>query len=385
MKSVVRAGIACVAIAATVVGMNAQPALASHHKSHHHKTHHHKLPQVKVVHHRAFSSDVWLTKLKVSNFTFDPVIGHGRMDGRRESLTSMARRTHAIAGINTDAFFWAPHTPPRGGFVRNGNVEKTQNNNHQANLYFTSNGKAHIGQAKYTITANGRKVTALNDVHAIFEHRLTEMTPAQMGTALPHGCEVATLKAATKKVHRKTVHGYTVASMQATRHFTELHHASSRALVVCGTNDKKWAKKHLKPRTWVNLHFAWRVPGLGKAHITALASGVSVLLRNGRRYHDPSRYFRPVGRNPLTFACVSRDSSHVMLGILDGRSRRSAGFTYDQLRKYMVQQHCWTGMTFDGGGSTEMVLHDKVLNHPSDGHQRTVPSGLFVYRKAKKK
>jgi exopolysaccharide biosynthesis protein len=42
-------------------------------------------------------------------------------------------------------------------------------------------------------------------------------------------------------------------------------------------------------------------------------------------------------------------------------------------------------MAFDGGGSTEMVLHKRIVNHPSDGNQRLVPSGLFVYRKPTKK
>lgn len=378
MKSLVRRSAACAVVALTILGVVAQPALATHKP-----VHHHKLPQVTVHRHRAYASNVWLLKLKVSDFRFNPVIGHNRMDGPRETLGHMAKRTHALAGINTDAFYWTPHTPPRGGFVRNGVVDKTQNNNHEANLYFTSANKAYIGRAPYKITANGRRVTALNDVHAIFDRRLTELTPEHMSTSLPKHCEVVTLAAATKQVHNKKVHGYTVASVQKTRHFTALHTASNRALVACRPNDLTWVGHHMQRHTWVNLHFAWHVPGLGKAHITALASGVSVLIRAGKRYHDPSRYFRPIGRNPETIACVSRDHKQVMLGIVDGRSTKSAGMSYDQVRAYMMKQGCWTGLAFDGGGSTEMVVHNKILNHPSDGHQRTVPSGLFVYRKPK--
>jgi hypothetical protein len=382
MKSLVRRTVGCAAAALTIVSAVAPPAMATHKPSH--KTHHHKLPQVTVHRHRAYASNVWLLKLKVSDFRFDPVVGHNRMDGPRETLSNMSKRTHALAGINTDAFYWTPHTPPRGGFVRNGVVDKTQNNNHEANLYFTSNGRAYIGRAPYKITANGRRITALNDVHAIYDRRLTELTPAHMSTALPKGCEVVTLAAATKKVHHKTVHGYTVASVDKTKHFTALHKAGNRAIVACRSSDLTWVKNNMHKHAWVNLKFAWHVPGLGKAHITALASGVSVLVRAGKRYHDPSRYFRPVGRNPETIACVSRDHKQVMLGIMDGRSTKSAGLSYDQVRAYMLKQNCWTGMAFDGGGSTEMVVHNKILNHPSDGHQRTVPSGLFVYRKPTK-
>jgi hypothetical protein len=44
-------------------------------------------------------------------------------------------------------------------------------------------------------------------------------------------------------------------------------------------------------------------------------------------------------------------------------------------------------MVFDGGGSTEMVARlpghrsVSVLNVPSDGNQRPIPNGLFVYRR----
>ena len=65
-----------------------------------------RLPAVKVARHRAYSSDVWLLNLRVSRFRFDPVVGHNRVDGPRETLLNMAKRTHALAGINTDAFYW---------------------------------------------------------------------------------------------------------------------------------------------------------------------------------------------------------------------------------------------------------------------------------------
>jgi hypothetical protein len=39
-------------------------------------------------------------------------------------------------------------------------------------------------------------------------------------------------------------------------------------------------------------------------------------------------------------------------------------------------------MNLDGGGSTTMVVHGRVVNHPSDGHERGVTSSILVLRRA---
>jgi exopolysaccharide biosynthesis protein len=197
--------------------------------------------------------------------------------------------------------------------------------------------------------------------------------------ALPRGCTVISLKPATKGK------GWQVTNIQP--HLTHLAKVrqSKRALIACRPADLKWVKKTLALRKSVKLKFGWHVPQIGKARITALTSGVAVLVRGGKRWVDSSRDFRPHGRNPETFGCVSRDKQHLLLAIVDGRSTRSAGITFNQMREYMLHLHCWTGIAFDGGGSTIMMKGSKILNKPSDGHPRKVPDGLFIYRKPVKR
>ena len=378
--------IACVIAALTIVATLSGPAAATHKPP---RKHHHKPPAIKVVRTRAYASDAWLLRLKVGDFRFKPVVAHNHIGGQREAIPNMARRTHALAGINTDAFHWANHVTPREGFISGGSVWKTPSPTHQANLYFTSNGKAHIGATPFTITANGRKVHGINDDLSIEKRRLTELTSNHVSMRLPRGCTVVTLRHASpirRKHHKpRKVKGWQVLSIKP--HLLNYGRIRSdhRALVACGTNDLKWVKKSLRHNTHVNLKFRWHVPGLGKSKITALTSGVAVLVRGGKRWVDTSRDFRPHGRNPETLACVSRDNAHLLLAIIDGRSTRSAGLTFNEVRDYMLKLHCWTGMAFDGGGSTIMVRGDRVLNHPSDGHPRLVPDGLFVYRKPVKR
>lgn len=332
-------------------------------------------PAIQAQKLRIFNSNAWIVHLDVRKYRFGVVTAHDEIDTVRESIPSMAKRTHALAGINTDAFYWDDQTPPRGGVIRNGVRLKLQNSKHQANLYFTSDGTVHIGPTPYTLTVNNRPVSAFNNIHAIEQRRLTELTPAQASTNLPRNCTVVTLTPA--KNGKYTV----VSAKRGERYFRQLSKPENRALVACGSNDMAWVKRRLTPHAPVTISFAWHVPGLGKNHISMLTSGVGELVHNGREAHDHTRDFRPTGRNPETWACVSRDHFHLTLGVLDGWTYESEGISIDQLRTYMVKQGCWDGIVFDGGGSTNLVVNNKTLNQPSDGQPRPVPVGLFVYPK----
>jgi exopolysaccharide biosynthesis protein len=75
----------------------------------------------------------------------------------------------------------------------------------------------------------------------------------------------------------------------------------------------------------------------------------------------------------------------VLLGVVDGRSADSYGVTYAQLTNYLKALKCWSGMVFDGGGSSTLVARlpgatqTTVRNVPSDGRLREVADGLYVY------
>ncbi len=84
------------------------------------------------------------------------------------------------------------------------------------------------------------------------------------------------------------------------------------------------------------------------------------------------------GRAPRTAAGVKKDGT-VLLVVVDGRSRSSAGMTLQELADYMVRLGAWQAVNFDGGGSSEMVLDGKILNNPSDGRERAVSVGLGVF------
>jgi len=84
-------------------------------------------------------------------------------------------------------------------------------------------------------------------------------------------------------------------------------------------------------------------------------------------------------RHPRTAVGFSRDSSSLLLVTVDGRSENSGGMTLVELAGVMRELGAWQAMNFDGGGSTTMVVGDKVVNRPSDKEgEREVGNALLV-------
>jgi Phosphodiester glycosidase len=80
-------------------------------------------------------------------------------------------------------------------------------------------------------------------------------------------------------------------------------------------------------------------------------------------------------RHPRT-AVGQLANGRIVLVAVDGRSRASRGLTNVQLARAMVHYGAVEAMAFDSGGSTEMAFNGRVLNSPSDGHERPLADSL---------
>lgn len=87
-------------------------------------------------------------------------------------------------------------------------------------------------------------------------------------------------------------------------------------------------------------------------------------------------------RHPRTGVGFSRDSSTLYLITVDGRSESSSGMSLAEFASVMQALGVAQGLNLDGGGSTTLVLHGQVVNHPSDSTgERKVGNALLVTRK----
>lgn len=83
------------------------------------------------------------------------------------------------------------------------------------------------------------------------------------------------------------------------------------------------------------------------------------------------------GRAPRTALGLTKDGD-LLLVVVDGRQSTSAGLTLLELALFMQELGAVDALNLDGGGSSEMVISDKVINNPSDGHERMVGDALAV-------
>ncbi len=68
-------------------------------------------------------------------------------------------------------------------------------------------------------------------------------------------------------------------------------------------------------------------------------------------------------RHPRTAIGLLEDGTWVFV-VIDGRSKQSNGFTIMELAQFMKDLGCTSALNLDGGGSSTMVVQDRVVNVP---------------------
>ena len=79
---------------------------------------------------------------------------------------------------------------------------------------------------------------------------------------------------------------------------------------------------------------------------------------------------------PLQYATLTGG-----LVVVDGRQQKSIGMTLTEIAILMQELGAEDAMNLDGGGSSEMVVGNEVMNRPSDGRERSVGAVLAVFPK----
>lgn len=107
-------------------------------------------------------------------------------------------------------------------------------------------------------------------------------------------------------------------------------------------------------------------------HPSQAVGGGPVLIKNGN-IHDTSEQEgfgdSHLLRHPRT-AIGYRDEHTLVMVVVDGRQKASAGVTIKELAQLMHELGCYEAVNLDGGGSSTMVAADEVVNVPVD-----IPNG----------
>jgi exopolysaccharide biosynthesis protein len=122
----------------------------------------------------------------------------------------------------------------------------------------------------------------------------------------------------------------------------------------------------------------------GPARIKEMLGGYPRIIKNGADYVDQG-YTEEGGpdhtyqRHNRTAIGLSADSSKLFFVTIDGRTTASLGMTLKEVSAFMLAIGVYQGINFDGGGSTTMVINNKIVNNPTDGSgERLVANAMLA-------
>ena len=116
--------------------------------------------------------------------------------------------------------------------------------------------------------------------------------------------------------------------------------------------------------------------GINFENIQAAVGGGGLMLQNGVMVQDTG--IVAAGRQPHSAVGVTQDGNTLILMTVDGRGA-SVGATHSEMTELMRRMGAFNAMYFDGGGSTTMVVQNRVVNTPSEGTQRRIANALGIF------
>lgn len=144
----------------------------------------------------------------------------------------------------------------------------------------------------------------------------------------------------------------------------------------------------LTPGTVVETRTTWvSVNGLEPARLESadhVVNGAGLLRVKGRQISewDVERLSGPAfitTKHPRTLIGVDRRGD-IWLVVVDGRQATSGGMTFADLQRLADRLELTDALNLDGGGSSTMVVGDRILNRPSDAKgPRAVSDAIGVF------
>jgi hypothetical protein len=295
----------------------------------------------------------------------------------------MANRTGAVAGINGDFFEIHGSDVPIGEEVINGQLLHSPNPQFYAVLGVTPTGRLTIGpeyfSGEVTDGHASYRLYSINHYSEINNARLVLFTAALGEPVYVGGDPVAFIRPVAGSADF-----FTVQSVSSSVTWLP---ALSNQDVLLGSGDAGYwlaTTLHRGDRIKVTDHVS------PDANLSQAIGGGPQVVKQGVFYDDPNQpapgYDYTL--NPQTAVGVTKDGNHALFVVFDGRfsgPRQSRGMTNAEVADFMLAHGAYNALLFDSGGSSEMVARlpghraVSVINWPSDGHERPVANGLFIY------
>ncbi|GAC1536375.1 MAG: hypothetical protein NVS2B17_07860 [Candidatus Velthaea sp.] len=300
------------------------------------------------------------------------VTAHDRIFSSGETVASMAARTGAVFGLNADYFDIGNTYVPIGIVARDGALSHSPG----AQVAFTYARDKSVRFERYRFAGTAAledgppvPLAAVGDWPSS-QTNASFLTPAYAGTHVPPSVSVADLD-----------------SLGGERYRVRTVHASGDP--GTGIRLAYGAASGLAPAVGATLHVHYETnPQLNDVDFAV--GGGPLLLAAGAPVDDPASPLYNDRRIRIPIAAAARFADGTIAFIaVDGRKPlESIGLRRDEAIAFMRGLGASDAMQFDSGGSTSFVARvlgesrPRVLNDPTDGLERPVADGVFVYSDA---
>lgn len=298
-----------------------------------------------------------------------------------ETTTSMAARHGALAAVNGGYFrtTGVARGEPMSLLDVSGRLLSEPEKGRTALAVADTGGRMQMAivrvEAKAELKAGGR---AIHPVHGLNRPREADemivFTPEFHRTTLtmPDGIEATIVR------NRVTVLADGVGSQPIPR---------DGLIVSASGASRAWVREHLKRGDRVELKTEIKTR-LALSFKPAFMLGAGPQLLAGGRFvaaEETADFSESLmrARHPRT-AIGWRPDGKLVLVVVDGRQPASTGMTIEELAALMRELDCTDAMNLDGGGSTTMVIRNRIVNRPSDPTgERPVSDALLIVERRK--
>lgn len=324
--------------------------------------------------------ETWVD-LKEPNVQVKTVLANDKLESEKnETVTAMARRTGAVVGINGDFYESTGSGMALGMAVSEGKLihHPTQS------VVLGIDRQNQVSIEKYSFNgavtaADGASMplAALNGHPVSYPEGLVLITPELGFWETTLNATIVTL-AKTERAG-----AWKVTELTPLQNVVENPDPGTVRLVAQGQSGLDYVTAHLKKDDVVTLDYKTNPDS---SHLKYAIGGGAMLLKNGQAIDDPhSQYANKNERGPMTAVGVTADGQKMLQLVVDGRTKDSIGLNFGQVTNYFAALGIPNAMSLDGGGSSVMTVRQPgqtqatAANQPSDGRERAVANGLFVY------
>ena len=299
-----------------------------------------------------------------------------------ETVSSMAARYDAVAGINT-GYFRTTGTyrgDSIGVNVLDGKLISEPNNNRAAMGLIERPGKTEVvfGHLKFNASLNvlgraGHLINGFNRPRA--ENELIIFTPEFHRTTLtnPDGLELIVRRG--RVVVRHDLKGSNIIPPDG-------------FVISAGGTARQWALDNLRTGSRVRIDSSLTPLDREQSQLwqqaLTVGGGGPQLIKGGRiQITTAAEKMLPnfaTDRHPRT-AVAKLGDGKLLLVTVDGRQPNvSVGMSLTELAALLLELGATDAINLDGGGSTTMVIRNKIVNKPSDASgERPVSDAILVF------